>query len=369
VSSGGLVLTAPRFVWATFANDPASADIDRFMNTIGHSRYWQSIGAEYGIGPATVGGPIHLQDSAPTAIEMIDVDAWVQSRFDGTHPEWGAPDPATIYTIFYPSGTSVTSIINGVASCVQMEGYHIESRLANGTIVSYAVVVRCDSLPDNSSGLPLGLDEVTSAASHELIEAATDPHPISSPAYFQADDYAWSMAGQEVGDLCVGVTPPSELYTRPAEIGYLVQRTWSNAAARAGHDPCVPEGSNEAYFNSAPSLDELLPVIGRQPGDMAHGVQIPVGSSKTIDVKLFSDGPTSGAWNVEAIDLAQKVAGDPQTLAFSFDRSSGMNGDVLKLTITVVAAPPKDGRYELFSLQSTLGDMKTVWYGMVENPQ
>src|SRR5262249_39975352 len=120
--------------------------------------------------------------------------------------------------------------------------------------VAYAVIPRCGNF-----GNLTGLDAVTAAESHELIESATDPYPMYDPAYDRLDDdhYYWSstLGGAETGDMCAQ-NPTA--FTRFSELPYIVQRTWSNQAALAGHDPCVPPIPDTVYFSAVPELNETL---------------------------------------------------------------------------------------------------------------
>jgi hypothetical protein len=344
----------------TFSDDPLASELDSFVSSIAGSSYWAAAVGEYGVGATSVGTPVHLSESAPVTISTSDVDTWLQSRLDGTHSEWGTPDANTLYVLFYPATTTVTSAEGD--SCQLFGGYHLETVLPSGLTVPYAVVVRCDSTP---AGLPNGLDGQTAYGSHELAEAATDPHPLTHPAYLKEDDWAWGFAGEEVGDLCIAAVSPALRYVTPPDVGSLVQRLWSNHAALAGHNPCVPASSGDVYFNSVPMLDDYVQVPGKSPGTTTRAVQIPVGGTKTIEVKLFSDGPTDGAWAVSAIDFWAQPPVSAPTLALAFDKNVGKNGDVLHLTITVTNPAPKNSEYMPFILESTLGDRVTAWYGMV----
>ena len=52
-------------------------------------------------------------------------------------------------------------------------------------------------------------------------------------------------------------------------------------------------------------------------------------------------------------------------LALSFDKTTGQNGDIIQMTITVVKKGSAGA--EPFWIQSTLGTQKTVWLGLVGN--
>src|SRR5262249_4292077 len=147
----------------------------------------------------------------------------------------------------------------------------------------------------------------------------------------------------EPADLCV-----HSLSRLPS--GNLVQRVWSNVAAAAGHDPCVPAPA-ETFFLAAPVLPEWVKV--RDDGGKevtTTGLSLGVGEQKTLDIVLYSDGPTE-PWSVFAVDRDAVASGVP-TLEFVFERSagstssvgaagalqtmdqgSGVNGDHLRMTV------------------------------------
>jgi hypothetical protein len=161
----------------------------------------------------------------------------------------------------------------------------------------------------------------------------------------------------ELGDMCALV---SDAFYTPADFPYVVQRIWSNQAALAGHDPCQPTPAGQVYFNSAPVLADDVTCYYGPDKLTTKGVKIPVGQTKTVEVDLFSDGPTAGPWKVTAVDLSMGH------LDLSLDKSGGQNGDKLNLTVHVKSKDPNYGA-ELFMLRSTLGTQRVFWVGIVGN--
>ena len=106
----------------------------------------------------------------------------------------------------------------------------------------------------------MGVDVLTLALSHELVEAVTDPFVNSNPAYtgIDPDHILWAIAisGAEVADLCENEQPVSLV---PADIGYPVQRIWSNVGAKAGTGPCVPVPPGEIFFQAVAELSDHAP--------------------------------------------------------------------------------------------------------------
>jgi hypothetical protein len=328
VSRGGRVLTTPRLQVVTFAGDPLARDIEAFASRLGASSYWQQATSEYGVGPMQALPPIRLSEAPPAAVDDADFRTWLASKLAGSRPAFGAPDAQTIYAVFYPAGTKVT-IGTQLTGCVNSGGYHWDTTVGSGstaTDVAYVVMPRCSLL-----GNLTGTDVLTSVASHELAEAVTDPLSQTSPAYFAIDDAHFAFGDYyepEIGDLCV---QDRYLVAKPADIGYTVQRLWSNASAAAGHHPCVPQQST--YFVAQPVLVDSATVAGYYGTATTRVVTVPLNRSKTIDLQLFSDAPMA-AWSVVPYDVATVRGSGGAELTFSLDRSTGTNGDVLHLTIT-----------------------------------
>ena len=65
---------------------------------------------------------------------------------------------------------------------------------------------------------------------------------------------------------------------------------------------------------------------------MTRGVSIAVHATAEVDIQLISDHPTDD-FTVDAVDAAVFSGGSPE-LTFAWDKTTGKNGDVLKLTIT-----------------------------------
>lgn len=349
VSLGGPVLTAPKIVPIVFANDDATIknQIEDFTSSIGASEYWKASTSEYGVGVAVGLPKIEIPENAPANITDEAIQQFLADRItnDPTFPE---PDGQTLYAVFYPTGTEIS--LQGETSCQSFGGYHAEFPFGGGA-VPYAVVPRCN----NFGGLN-GIDMVTGAGSHEYVEAVTDPFPYNNPAYAQPDGahlfWLFAIGGGETGDMCA---QNQGAFTKFPDLDYVVQRSWSNASAKAGHDPCLPALDGHVYFNAVPVLKDTIH-LGQ--GFSTKGVKILEGESKTIDVQLFSDGPTGGPFSVSAFDPNQQ-------LDLSFDQDYGQNGQTLHLTITVNQASQYNA--EVFYLISDNGIDQNLWIGLVGN--
>ena len=363
ISYGGPVLAHPRIVPVFFSNDDPTyvSALTDFASKVGATQYWAANTAEYGVGAATSTDAVKLTETAPTTIDDTAIQTWLEGKLNSDDAAFPAADNNTVYALHYPAGTTITE--QGAKSCKEFGGYHSNITLdgSHGSLnVAYAVIPRCGDFDGIS-----GVDAVTAAESHELLEASTDPYPMSNaPAWASVDDahFYWSIAlgGGEIGDMCA---QQESSFTKFPELPYTVQRAWSNKAAAAGHDPCVPVPDGEVYFNAVPEMKDTITLNLGQTVDF-KGVKVPVGGSKTIDLDLFSDADTGGPWDVQVLDYAQ-LMGQASQLDLSLAESSGQNGQKLQLTIGV----PKAQQYnvELFLVISTQGQQQNAWIGIVGN--
>lgn len=355
VSLGGPVMKSPRLHPVFFSNeDPAFRKaLEDFTSRLGATDYWAQTTGEYGVGPALAGAPVELGEAPPATISSEQIRAWLAARLTSQDPAFPVVDADTLLVLFYPPGVTVTST-DGAVGCDAFLGFHtvISVAVGAGAIdVPLAVIPRCATY-----GKVEGIDVATAAASHEIVEAATDPRTSWEPAWsdVDADHRYWATLVEdlEVADLCA--LDGHAIHTFP-ELPYAVQRTWSNAAAAAGHDPCVPALPDVPYFNAVPVLPDTI-TISRH-GDLVptKGVQIPVGGKKTIDLALFSEESTGGSWNVQVADYAS-LGGHSPRLGLTLDRSQGDNGDTLHLTIEVLDPDPSG--LDVFLVDSSQGQAR-----------
>lgn len=355
-SNGGRVLSTPHLVSVTFAGDKLAASLDAFAAALPAADWWPATMAEYGIGAGVTLPPIHLAETPPRKLDDSDIAAWLADKLDGTHPEFATPpDPDALYLLYYPANTSIT--LSGSTSCQAFGGYHQSTRLHDGTRVAYAVMPRC--------GIGAGgtlFDGLTAVASHEVVEAATDPDPSGKTAYASVDTanrgFAILAGGAELADLCEFMQDVNY----KSAFNFMLQRSWSNASAKAGHDPCVPAPSGRAYFNAAPVLTDTIHLGGN--GNGFPGMRIAPGGSATIELALFSDEPTQ-PFTVSATTDRTTFAQTAQRLSFSFDRDTGVNGSRIKLTVKVDRAGPNN--HEGFAIESTLGPYTNRWFVMISD--
>ena len=233
VDYGGPVVANARVVavlWGPSVPREVAARIGDFYRAVVASSYFSWL-KEYDtekqkIGRGTLAGvfsiaPSHKGSSLTDA--QIEKELAAQIR-KGALP---AADLNTLYLIHFPPGARIR--MGGSSSCEAggFCGYHSSFR-AGRSVIRYAV------LPDMSKGS--GCDTgcgggspfaaVTSVASHELVEAVTDPdvglaHGLAAPL-------AWyDAANGEIGDICAG--HDGKLHASGAV--WTVQKQWSNKAS------------------------------------------------------------------------------------------------------------------------------------------
>jgi hypothetical protein len=373
--AGGVVLKKPKVYLIFYPGYTYETQLKAMAQAMGSSTYWSAATSEYGVGSLQYGGSIDLTgETPPTNIKDSDIQTYLAGKL--ASGAFGTPDTSTVYTIVYPSTTSITLPSGGpfgnATSCQTFGGYHQDFLAAvtdGGAQLDfpYAVIPTCPGFQGLTEQ-----DGVTGALSHEWAEAATDPYPATAngnnSAYAQVDQnhFVWELlgGGGEVGDLCV---PEANAFYAAQDVGFTVQRIWSNASAKQGHDPCVPNVPGSVYFQSAPMLSDNISFTSQFIGGtvQTQGLTIPVGQSKTVEVDLFSDGPTTGPWTVGAVDALAKLLGGAASLDFQWDKTQGQNGDKLHLTLTVKTADSLFGGAHPFFITATLGTKVNEWAGLV----
>ncbi len=305
-NQGGKILAAPEIVTVTWPGDPLAAELAAFDDWIGKSSYWTTIAGDYGVGAATHPATFVAPAAAPAALDDADVQQLLLDAIaNGT---LRAPTAGSIYTVYPPAGTTVTSF--GAAGCQDFQAYHFSTVTPGGTPVVYAVTPRCAFTQKLAP-----IDHVTWGSSHEIVEAATDPF-YAAPAYRQDDPAAGQMG--ENADLCTGFPLRIENHT--------VTANWSIKAAKADERPCVPASPGPMFGVATPST---TPSLAK-------------GASTDLPVTLYSNAPMA-AFEVFAYAETEAVTA-------TLSKKSGENGDALTLHVKANAtAPSGDVRAYLYA--------------------
>ena len=336
ITYGGPVLSTPRVHPIYFAGtpDPMANDVQTFLPELQSTGYWTQTTSEYGVGNLQILSALQLPGAAPATLDDATLQHLIGAQLSGSNPPWGANDTNAIYLLILPSTTTMTSSLG--TSCNEFVGYHGEGVVPGGTRFVYAVACLCPGLY-----LPIlsDLGQRTMVISHELVEAATDPYFMSDPAYQGEDDanVIWTLTlGGELGDMCEF---NSDAYVIPQGGHYSVQRTWSNAAARQHHIPCVPATGSQPFFDVYPVLSQRTVTLNNSPFTV-DTVDVPIGQTKVVDLKLYSATPTTGPWAVTVWDW-EAYNNNAATTTLSLDKANGQTGDTLHLSITAKASDTK----------------------------
>lgn len=321
----GKVVSKPKVLPIVFPGETLVPQITDFYEKLASSSYWVTTVAEYGVGPLVVLPTATLKDVPPKETSDLEIKALLQRALT-TGTELGVPDPDTLYALFFPASTTIA--LDGQKSCADYGGYHSETSV-NGIPVGYAVVPRCDY------GRKLAIiDILTATMSHETVEWATNPFPFTSTAYgaMEKDFRVWEWAfGPELTDLCFYVDP--NRYTTPADLGYLVDRSWSNVAAAGGHNPCVPRVGG-AYFVGVPMVRDDVTF----EGTVTKGVAVTIGQTTTLPIQFYSEDPNAAPWNLQVLDHTAYMGGIANSeIHYELAHDQGRYGSATSLTIRATA--------------------------------
>jgi hypothetical protein len=292
---GGKILVSPGIVTIVATNDDPTlqTQLPAFGDAFVSSQVWSQVSAEYGLGTAR--SVAHAVGPAMTGTyttgQLVD---YVSALINASAVP--GPNGNTIYLLYLPAGASYGPPY-GTTTC----GYHTSyPTAATTTGDQVATVEQCPPV----LGGETELGHLTRIATHEIVEAATDPDygqgynlgetPTTTP-WTEGIWQSYAASGHvELGDLCEGTREFEAADGGPAG-GWEYQRIWSNAAAAdGGTSPCIPAPS--VYFAANVTADWYA---------------LPEAGTLTIPVGGWSTGSTSD-WLVK---VALDYAGGNGTLA------------------------------------------------------
>jgi hypothetical protein len=248
----GKVLSSVNLVTVTFDKYQYQNTVQSFGDFVVKSNWYSTIGKDYGVGPGTHLAKVVLTDPADqpgAGITDKQVVALLTKKInDGTLPKPPMTNDQNLYMVYFPSTTTVNQP-DGSALCSVFAGYHSSATYVGGGKIIYAVIGDC--------GFG-GLDYITSTVSHELAEAATDPFPGGSGSYrmdvMPPDPWTFED-GQEVGDLC---ETEDDVYESDQFGTWALQPIWSNSAAAAMMNPCIP---SDGKYNTVTVIPADVPTV------------------------------------------------------------------------------------------------------------
>jgi hypothetical protein len=336
VHRGGPFLRRPEITTVTFAGDDAKvvARLEAFGERMVRSAWWRDVtdgycaGADDCIGAARAGRPVRLERRLPGQVRDVDIEALLGEEAQaGALTGLGAD---ALVLAYLPPGVVLTDAFHPRYCDGGPRAFH---RLAWAGRVSFAfaVIPRCG---DEA--------ETTATASHEVLEAATNPDPNrpgfrldAAPRYV-----AFRTHGSEPADPCGLLNLDRH---RHDEGGFRMQRGWSNRQADRGGDPCAPSVAERPY----------LALIPRQPV-----VRLPSeGATASVVVDAAADRVVAG-WSVSVIDLTGEQEGGRYVDA-RLDRERVSSGDTAVLTLRVARLHPR--QVTTVGLLSRLGTHTHLW--------
>ncbi len=182
---------------------------------------------------------------------------------------------------------------------------------ASTAVASHIVVPRCAPGKGQTQ-----TDAFTTALSTMVVSAATDP--VQSMT-FTATGWAGGF-DTRTRELMLGeeVAPCAQLpAVTPAGVSQAISRSWSNAAAAAYHDPCLPAAARTTWpYRSPPTASPSTASPRRRARARRH--------EEDLRRAALSDGPTGGPWNLKAFSTTGS-----SSFTYALDANTGSNGDVL----------------------------------------
>lgn len=222
--------------YQSFVQGTGSGTMSAFYGGVVGSPYFTWLNGDYGSGSGkttqTIGygnfaGQVAITPSSSrngSTITDAQIQAEIAAQISAGH--LAAPNANTYYAVFFPKGKTISQ--GGSNSCVSggFCAYH-------GTVVGSSATWTYGVHPDNSagSGCDVGcggstsFNNMSSVASHEMIETVTDPDVGIATTY--ASPLAWyNKTYGEIGDIC---NAQQGTIVGTDGITYTVQKEWSNS--------------------------------------------------------------------------------------------------------------------------------------------
>jgi hypothetical protein len=334
VHRGGPFLRSPRIATVTFEGDDIVGQLEEFGAVSIRSAWWRDVSSGYClgatdcIGEGRPGPRIRLARRLPPRVRDVDIEALVEDEVR-TGALAGLGSEALVL-VYLPPGVTLSDAFNPHYCDGGPRAFH---RLLRAGAISFpfAVIPRCG---DEA--------ETTATASHEILEATTNPDPNAPGFRFEPDApwIAFAAAGAEPVDPCTLLNLDQH---RTDEGGFRLQRAWSNAEAARGGDPCVPRVPGRPYAALVPRT----PVV-RLSSE---------GATASVLLDAAADDDLSG-WSVAAIDLTGEQEGRRYVDA-RLDKAAVASGDVVVLTLRVIQLHPR--QMSIVGLVSKVGAHEHLW--------
>ncbi len=222
--------------YQSFVQGTGSGTMSAFYGGVVGSPYFTWLNGDYGSGSGkttqTIGygafaGQVTITPKASrngSTITDAQVQAELKAQISAGH--LAAPNANTYYAVYFPKGKKISQ--GGSSSCVSggFCAYH-------GTVVGSSATWTYGVHPDNSAGSgcdsgcggSTAFHNMSSVASHEMIETVTDPDvgiatTLSAPLAWYNNTYG------EIGDICNG---QQGTVVGTDGVTYTIQTEWSNS--------------------------------------------------------------------------------------------------------------------------------------------
>lgn len=224
--------------YQSFVQGTGSGTMAAFYGGVVGSPYFTWLNGDYGsgsgkttqiIGNGVFAGQVTITPSSSrngSTITDAKVQAELKAQISAGHLP--APNANTYYAVYFPKGKRISQ--GGSSSCVSggFCAYH-------GTVVGSSSTWTYGVHPDNSAGSgcdsgcggSTAFHNMSSVASHEMIETVTDPDVGIATTF--ASPLAWyNQTYGEIGDIC-NANQGSVVGTDG--VTYTVQKEWSNSTS------------------------------------------------------------------------------------------------------------------------------------------
>ncbi len=262
-------------------------------------------GSNQTLGHGSSGGSITITPSITSS--TID-DSQIQTELNAqiTAGKLPAPDDNAYYAINFPKGVTITQ--GGSSSCVQFCAYHGTFKRGNQNVY-YGVLPSLES----GTGCDLGcgsnsnfVNNATSVASHELVEATTDAEV--GVATVVGRPLAWyNTTDGEIGDICNAL---QGTITDSSGKSWVVQQEFDNAT-----NTCITTKTVTSDFSISVSPLSASVVQGSS-------------TSLTVSTTNVSGSPT----------VTLSVSGLPSGVSGTFSPATVTAGGSSTLTLTASAS-------------------------------
>lgn len=339
-------------IWAFYWGRHFSEHLD-FVSSINHAlenmvgdqfadgeskNFWGGLD-QYGVDQGKFLGYEIVNDKPDSSVgswNFFDVAGFVFThRFGSDAPNywWRLSGEDPIFAIFVDQSEVASSGWGGYHAFTPTEGILFSFLVHPAMPWLIVKVPGLDSLTHerDSPAYREAVDTTSERASHEFVEAATDPYPFLSWAD-PLKQPIWEEG--ELGDICAqGSSYPWGKHTRIIDFGTAVEPYWSNAA-----EACVPD--------ARPSAQIVFPT-----GPETHGWHSPVtfiaqthdvfegGPSPDFRIRWDSDKDGQGIGYGHIFTTSALSVGTHQIRATVTD-SAGGTRVTAPVTVTVVLHPP-----------------------------